>query len=84
MRFLASSCGASSRGIRLFRKHGTKSVVWEYFRAEVDEGGRIHEETVSLPLCRTFGKKFSAKGSNTTNLLAHLRDNHPILRTYAS
>ena len=49
----------------------------------MDECGKVRGETASFPLCRTCGKKISAKGGNTTNLLAHLRDNHPILYVQA-
>ena len=49
----------------------------------MDECGKVRGKTASFPLCRTCGKKISAKGGNTTNLLAHLRDNHLILYVQA-
>ena len=57
--------------------------MWDFFGLETDDNGKIREETVSIPSCRTCGKKISAKGGNTTNLLAHLRDNHPTLYVQA-
>ena len=79
----SSTSSSSRRDVTLVRKPGTRSVVWDYFGLEVDECGKLREETASFPLCRTCGKKISAKGGNTTNLLAHLRDNHPTLYVQA-
>ena len=79
----SSSTSSSSCDVTLVRKPGTRNVVWDYFGLEVDECGKVRGETTSFPLCRTCGKKISAKGGNTTNLLAHLRDNHPTLYVQA-
>jgi len=55
----------------------TKSEVWSYFGFLKNAEGQLVED--SYPVCRTCRKKVAAKGSNTTNLLAHLRDHHPQL-----
>lgn len=55
----------------------TRSEVWTYFGYYKNAEGQLIEDT--FPVCRTCKKKVSAKGSNTTNMLTHLRDHHPHL-----
>ncbi|XP_070400048.1 E3 SUMO-protein ligase ZBED1-like [Nothobranchius furzeri] len=55
----------------------TKSEVWAYFGFLKNAEGQLIEDC--YPVCRTCRKQVSAKGSNTSNLMAHLRDHHPRL-----
>ena len=54
-----------------------KSEVWAYFGFRQGPDEKIIDD--GFPICRKCGKKVSAKGGNTSNLMAHLRDNHPLL-----
>ena len=57
----------------------TTSSVWKYFALEVDEKGKVkNDEEV---VCRLCSKAVVAKGSNTSNLIAHLRVHHPLQYT---
>ncbi len=58
-------------------KKRLKSAVWDRFGYHKNDQGVIVED--GMPLCKTCGKKVSAKGANTTNMIHHLRDNHPAL-----
>ncbi|XP_038062433.1 E3 SUMO-protein ligase ZBED1-like [Patiria miniata] len=61
--------------IRLVAKKKTKSVVWNYFGFEPNEDGAPKNENEAI--CRLCRKKVAAKQGNTSNLLAHVRANHP-------
>ena len=65
----------------LARKSGTKSVIWDYFGLEVGADGKPVDDGSAL--CRSCRKRVIAKHGNTSNLLAHLRTNHPTLHTQA-
>ena len=59
------------------KKRNTKSCMWKEFGIRSDENGKVIESKKEWPMCLTCGKGVQAKGSNTTNLFQHLRDNHP-------
>ena len=65
--------------VQLVPKPNTTSPVWKHFALEVDEKGKVknNEEVV----CQLCSKKVVAKGSNTSNLIAHLRVHHPLQYT---
>ena len=51
-----------------------KSPVWAYFGfVAVADGKPTNEEK---PVCRECGQTVATKGSNTSNLLLHLRNSH--------
>ena len=62
--------------MELVDKPGGKSVVWKYFALRSDE-------TTKQPIndgyayCRQCKKKVAARNGNTSNLISHLRYNHP-------
>lgn len=58
-------------------KKRLKSAVWDYFGYTKNDQGIIEDD--GSPICKTCRKKVAAKGSNTSNLMQHLRDNHPDL-----
>ena len=60
-------------------KLNTKAPVWEYFGLEKDkDGATVDDGHVTCRICR---RKVLARNGNTSNLTAHLRNNHP--RTYS-
>ena len=61
----------------LVSKTSTKSVVWDYFSFRKDsEGKPIDNGAVICQMCRGHVK---AKYGNTSNLLSHLKTNHPMV-----
>ena len=70
-------------GILVVKKRNTTSVVWDYFRLKAHSDGGLVSSEAHLPVCRSCRKSVPAKGCNTTNLLAHLRDRHPDLHAEA-
>ncbi|XP_034540402.1 zinc finger BED domain-containing protein 1-like [Notolabrus celidotus] len=58
-------------------KKRLKSAVWEHFGFHKNDQGVIQDD--GAPVCKTCRKKVMAKGSNTSNLIQHLRDHHPRL-----
>ena len=64
---------------RLVKKPNCRSVVWNYFGLKANEYGIPLSEEEERPICRTCQKVVPAKGGNTSNLLTHLRDHHPLL-----
>ena len=65
--------------VQLVPKPNTTSPVWKHFAVEVDEKGKVkNDEEVVCQLC---SKKVVAKGSNTSNLIAHLCVHHPLQYT---
>ena len=65
--------------VQLVPKPNTTSPVWKNFSIEVDEKGKVkNDEEVVCQLC---SKKVVTKGSNTSNLIAHLRVHHPLQYT---
>ena len=62
--------------MQLVPKPNTTSPVWKYFALEIDEKGKVkNDEEVVYWLC---SKEVIAKGSNTSNLISHLRVHHPL------
>jgi hypothetical protein len=53
-----------------------KSEVWKYFGFQKNAEGLLIED--GFPLCKTCGRKVAAKHGNTSNMFAHIRDNHPL------
>ncbi|KAI7811508.1 putative zinc finger BED domain-containing protein 1-like [Triplophysa rosa] len=53
-----------------------KSEVWKYFGFQKNAEGMLVED--GFPLCKTCGRRVATKHGNTSNMFAHLRDNHPI------
>ena len=59
----------------LVKKSGTKSVVWDFFGlAQGRDGKPIDDGSV---ICRSCRRRVIARSGNTSNLLAHLKANHP-------
>ena len=54
----------------------TSSVIWNYFGIETKDGKSLENESATCRACR---HRVSAKGSNTSNLLAHLKTSHTSL-----
>ena len=63
------------------KKPHSVSVVWDYFGLRTAENGRIIQD--DKPVCQTCIREVPAKGGNTSNLMAHLREHHPDLYTEA-
>ena len=56
----------------------TKSAVWEYFgHRKKPDGHGLKEE--GRPTCKTCLRTVAARGGNTSNIIAHLREHHPSL-----
>ena len=53
------------------------SLVWDHFGFEPDSSGKPKNE--DKPICKLCRRTVATKGSNTSNLLAHLRTNHPVI-----
>ena len=58
-------------------KPGCKSAVWKYFGLKCDEEKRPVIDGHAL--CRQCKNKVAARNGNTSNLIAHLRNNHPTI-----
>ncbi|XP_068122242.1 E3 SUMO-protein ligase ZBED1-like [Hyperolius riggenbachi] len=52
-----------------------KSAAWEHFGYPKNDRGFVMED--GFPVCRNCGRKVAAKGGNTSNMFAHLREHHP-------
>ena len=61
-------------GMQLISKKNTKSLVWKYFGFTPGEDGR--PTNYCNQKCKLCFKEVSAKFSNTSNLLKHLRLHH--------
>ena len=55
----------------------TKSPVWSYFGFVAGADGKPANE--EKPVCRKCGRTVATKGSNTSNMLSHLRNSHPTI-----
>ncbi|XP_051771149.1 E3 SUMO-protein ligase ZBED1-like [Ctenopharyngodon idella] len=53
-----------------------KSEFWKYFGFQKNAEGLLVED--SFPLCKTCGWKVAVKHGYSSNMFAHLRDNHPV------
>ena len=58
----------------LIAKKNTTSMVWKYFRFVANEDGMPSDS--DTPRCRLCHKGVSAKWSNTSNLISHLKLHH--------
>ena len=63
----------------LVRKPQAISVVWDYFGLKTNQNGTVIVTEEQKPVCRTCHKSAPAKGGNTSNLMAHLKEHHPEL-----
>jgi len=64
----------------LVKKPRVVSVVWNYFGLRTEGGRVVHEDK---PVCRACLREVPAKGGNTSNLMAHLREHHADLHMEA-
>ena len=62
----------------LVSKVGAKSVVWDYFGFRKDSEGKLITDD-GCAICRTCRGRVKAKYGNTSNLLSHLKTNHPFV-----
>ena len=60
--------------VQLIAKKNTTSLVWKYFGFIANEDGTPSDS--DLPRCRLCHKGVSAKWSNTSNLISHLKLHH--------
>ena len=51
--------------------------VWDYFGFEPNDDGK--SKNGGKPICKRCMRTVATKGSNTSNLLAHIRTTHPVL-----
>ncbi|XP_072438849.1 E3 SUMO-protein ligase ZBED1-like [Chiloscyllium punctatum] len=71
-------CGSSFVKIerpQLVEKSNTTSEVWRYFGFQPGSDGR--PENIETPVCKICFRVIPAKASNTSNLYAHLKSQHP-------
>ena len=61
----------------LVSKTSTKSIVWDYFSFRKDSEGKPIDDAAVI--CRTCRGRVKAKYGNTSNLLSHLKTNHPVV-----
>ena len=64
----------------LVKKPNATSIVWNYFGLEANKGGTPKPD--KNPICRSCKRSISAKGGNTSNLMAHLKEHHTELYVY--
>ena len=72
----STSASTPSNEVQLAVKPNTTSPVWKYFAVEIDGNGRVKNDEEAV--CRLCSKDVVAKGSNTSNLISHLRVYHPL------
>ena len=63
--------------MELVDKPGCKSAVWKYFGLKCDEEKRPVIDGHAF--CRQCKNKVAARNGNTSNLIAHLRNNRPTI-----
>ena len=61
----------------LIVKPKTKSVVWNFFRVESDNDGRL--SNTNKPICCKCLEPVAANHGNTSKLFNHLRRKHPLI-----
>ena len=66
----SSSTVSDSGEVQLMPKLNITSPVWKYFALEADEKGKVKNDKEVV--CRLCSKEVVPKGSNTSNLIAHL------------
>ena len=64
---------------QLVKKPRAASVIWNYFGLKADSKGVVIAEEDQKPVCQMCNKSVPAKGNNTSNLMAHLKEHHPTL-----
>ena len=74
---------AESLPVPLVKKPRAVSVVWSYFGLKADDRGIPVSGEEQKPVCRACNRSIPAKGGNTTNLMAHLKEHHPDLHAEA-
>ena len=57
-------------------KQNTSSPGWAYFGVKVDKGGTTTDDGVVI--CRVCNTAVKVRGSNTSNLVLHLKVHHPL------
>ena len=62
---------------KLLSKSGTKSKVWDYFGLQKGADGKPLD--VGSAVCRTCRAHVKMKYGNISNLMSHLKTNHPSL-----
>lgn len=73
-----STSTITSSSVELVVKPGkTKSAVWSYFGFIPDKDGRPKD--LQKPVCKKCYSTVATKGSNTTNLLQHLKLHHAVI-----
>lgn len=79
----SSECSTSTTSIsvdsgELVVKPGKiKSAVWSYFGFIPDKDGKPKD--LQKPVCKKCHSTVATKGSNTTNLIQHLKLHHPVI-----
>ena len=63
-----------SEVLLIAKKNATTSLVWKYFRFVTSKDGTPSDS--DTPKCRLCHKGVSAKWSNTSNLISHLKLHH--------
>ena len=63
----------------LVRKPRAVRVVLDYFGLKTNQNGTVIVSEEQKPVCRTYHKSVPAKGGNTSNLMAYLKEHHPEL-----
>uniref|UniRef100_A0A1X7T3P7 BED-type domain-containing protein n=1 Tax=Amphimedon queenslandica TaxID=400682 RepID=A0A1X7T3P7_AMPQE len=59
----------------LILKPGAKSDLWKYFGLKPDSHGNVARNSPDV-YCKICQRKVQAKNGNTSNLKAHLKNNH--------
>ena len=57
-------------------KQNTSLPMWTYFGVKVDEEGKATDDGVVI--CRICNMAVKVRGSNTSNLVLHLKVHHPL------
>ena len=60
----------------LVKKPNASSIVWNYFGLEANEKEKPKQDKDQTPVCQSCKKGIPAKGGNTSNLMAHLKEHH--------
>ena len=69
---MSVDCSSSSTA----SKQNTSSPVWTYFGVKVDEEGKATDDGVVI--CNICSVAVKVRGSNTSNLVSHLKVHHPL------
>ena len=69
-----TDCEVDKDTPRLVSKPRTKSAIWQYFGVKLDSDGKPMDN--GLVFCKICHRGVMAKSGNTSNLMAHLKNNH--------